>query len=274
MFDYFEGFDGSLYRQIGAIAFSPDGKTFLSGDLGGHLKLWDLATGSAIREFKTVDETAGTWGVTVTPSIAFSPDGHLVVANSLSATRLYDVSTGDEVATMISFEDGEWLITTPNGYYNSSAKGDQYLDVSVGGKPYSISQLRESFYRPDLVKLALAGGSPSGFKKIADIKQPPAINIVDTPASVTTDQVTVSLQVKDQGGGIGDVRLYRNGTAVMLEKTRNLQVTSNREGGRILHYTVNLEPGKNTLRAIAFNGDNTMQSSDATIDIDAKIAPR
>lgn len=208
------------------------------------------------------------------PSVAFSPDGRLVVVDSFAATRLYDISTGNEVATLISFEDGEWIVTTPSGYYNSSAKGDQYYDVKVDGKPYSISQLRESFYRPDLVKLALAGDSLSGFKKIADIKQPPAINIVDTPSSVTTDQVTVSLQVKDQGGGIGDVRLYRNGTAVVLEKTRNLQVTSNTAGGQVLHYNVSLVPGKNTIRAIAFNGDDTMQSSDATIDVDAKIAAR
>jgi WD40 repeat protein len=262
-----------VYHEIGALAFSPDGKSFLSGDLGGRYKLWDVATGTMIRPFKTVDETAGSL-LNVAPSLAFSPNGRIAVVNSLAATRLYDVSTGDELATMIGFEDGEWLVTTPSGYYNSSEKGDQYLSVSVGDKPYTISQLRESFYRPDLVKLALAGGSLSEFKKIADIKPPPAVAIVDTPTSSSTDRITVSLEVKDQGGGIGDVRLYRNGTAVVLEKTRNLQVVSAAQGGQIMRYVVSLEPGNNTIRAIAFNADNSMQSTDTTIDVQAKIAVR
>jgi uncharacterized caspase-like protein len=45
-------------------------------------------------------------------------------------------------------------------------------------------------------------------------------------------------------------------------------------GGQILQYTVSLEAGKNTIRAIAFNADNTMQSRDATYEIDAQTAVR
>ena len=265
-------YEDSINDAIGNLALSPDGKFFVTGNQGAQYSLWDMDSGKKIRKFKTPVHTSTL--ANVFPSATFSPDGNAVAISSEASVRLFNVSTGQEVATLIGFKDGEWLITTPSGYYNSSAKGDQYYVVKVDGKPYSISQLRESFYRPDLVKLALAGNTLSGFRKLADIKQPPAINIVDTPSSVTTDQVAVSLQVKDQGGGIGDVRLYRNGTAVVLEKTRNLQVTSTTEGGQVLHYTVSLEPGKNTIRAIAFNGDNTMQSTDATIDIDARIAAR
>ena len=264
--------ESSINNAIGALAISPDGKYFVTGDFGGKYMLWDMNSGRVIHQFKTPAFTSTL--TNLLPSASFSPDGKTVAVSSLATTRIFDVSTGEEVATLIGFEDGEWLITTPSGYYNSSAKGDQYLDVKVDGKPYSISQLRESFYRPDLVKLALAGNTLQGYKKIADIKQPPAISIVDTPASVTADQVTVSIQIKDQGGGIGQVRLYRNGTAVVLEKTRNLQIASSSDGGRILHYTVSLEPGRNAIRAIAFNSDNSMQSTDATIDIDAKIAAR
>ncbi|OIR17232.1 caspase domain protein [mine drainage metagenome] len=268
-----------IYNEVAAFKFLPDGNSFLSGDLGGHYRQWSISDDELIREFSNAQESNGvvdraTTNLMSSPFISVSPDGRVAVTNSLAAARIYNIENGKEVATLIGFADGEWLITTPSGYYNSSAKGDQYLDVRVGGKPYSVSQLRESFYRPDLVKLALAGNTLDGYRKVADIKQPPAISIVDTPASVTTDQVTLSLQVKDQGGGMGDVRLYRNGTAVVLEKTRNLQAVSNSADGQVLHYTVSLELGKNTIKAIVFNGDNTMQSSSATIDIDAKIAAR
>ena len=262
-----------ILHQVSALAFSPDGKHFLSGNLRGEYKLWDFAAGTMVRQFKTVDETGGTV-LNTAPSVKFSPDGKIAVVASLASTRIYNVSTGDELATMISFEDGEWLVTTPNGYYNSSEKGDQYLNVTVGGKPYTISQLRESFYRPDIVKVALAGHALAGLRKVADIKPPPGVAIIDTPASVSSDQATVSLEVKDQGGGIGDVRLYLNGTAVVLDRgSRSLTIKPRTaDGARTFTYLLKLISGKNSLRAIAFNADNSMQSTDAIYEIDAKTA--
>ena len=263
----------SLDRDIvGALAFSPDGKYFLSGDRGGRYRLWDVATGTVVRQLKTVDEIAGAaLAIHATPSVKFSPDGRAAAIVSPASTRLFDASTGDELATMISFEDGEWLVTTPNGYYNSSEKGDQYLNVTVGSKPYSISQLRESFYRPDLVKVALAGQTLAGLRKVADIKPPPAVMIVETPASVGSDEATVKVKVADQGGGIGDVRVYLNGSAVSLER-RNLAVAAVAGKAQVFSYKVRLVSGKNALRAIAFNAENSMQSTDALHVIEASIA--
>ena len=264
---------GRVLYQVKALAFSPDGKHFLSGNLRGEYKLWDFATGTVVRQLKLVDEAAGTMMNTV-PSVKFSPDGKTAVLASLASTRLFDVSTGDELATMIAFDDGEWLITTPSGYYNSSEKGDQYLNVTVGGKPYSISQLRESFYRPDLVKVALAGQALTGLRKVADIKPPPAVAIVETPASVGSDEATVKVKVADQGGGIGDVRLYLNGSAVVLDRTRNLAVAAVQGKAQVFSYKVRLVAGKNAVRAIAFNAENSMQSTDALHEIEAKIAAK
>jgi WD40 repeat protein len=262
-----------VHHLVKALDFSPDGKYFLSGNLGGQYKLWDVATGTVVRQLKTADETAGTI-MNTAPSVRFSPDGKTVVIASLASTRLYDVSTGNELATMIAFDDGEWLITTPNGYYNSSEKGDQYLNVTVGGKPYSISQLRESFYRPDLVKVALAGQTLTGLKKVADIKPPPGVEIVETPTSVGSDETIVKVKVADQGGGVGDVRLYLNGSAVVSDRTRNLAVAVVAGKAQVFSYKVRLVSGKNALRAIAFNAENSMQSTDALHVIEASIAAK
>ena len=257
---------------VNSIAFSPDGEYFITGNNKGEYRLWETATGKQIRKFDRPNEKTSL-GIS-SASASFSPNGKVVALASAASIRLYNVKTGAEIAALIAFDDGQWLITTPNGYYNSSEKGDEYLDVSIAGKPYTTSQLRESFYRPDLVKLALAGGSLGEFRQIADVKPPPVISIIDTPTASTQNQITVSLEIKDQGGGIGDVRLYRNGTAVLLENSRNLQVTSAAAGGNIMHFNVNLEPGDNNIRAIAFNSDNSMQSTEASIDVKADIAAR
>lgn len=255
----------------GVLAVSPDGRLFLTGNLHGHYRLWDLATGKMVRQLRTPDELAGTM-LNAVPSGKFSPDGKTVIVTSLSSARLHDVATGDELATMISFEDGEWLVTTPSGYYNSSEKGDQYLDVAVGGKRYSISQLRESFYRPDLVKVALSGRALSGVRKVADIKPPPAVAIVDTPVSVASEEATVNVRVTDQGGGIGDVRLYLNDSAIVLDRSRSQEAAMTPGGSQVLPYKVRLVAGTNRLRAIAFNAGNSMQSANANHAIEARIA--
>lgn len=265
-------FSDDELRDVGGavLAISPDGRQFLTGNSLGRYRLWDLATGTMVRQLKTPDELAGTM-LNAVPSGKFSPDGRSVVVTSLSSARLHDVSTGDELATMISFEDGEWLVTTPSGYYNASEKGDQYLDVTVGGKPYSISQLRESFYRPDLVKVALSGRALTGVRKVAEIKPPPSVAIVETPATVSSEEVTVKVRVAEQGGGIGDVRLYLNESAIVLDRSRNQAVASMPGSTQVLSYKVRLVAGTNRIRAIAFNADNSMQSANANHVIEASI---
>lgn len=258
--------------SISHIAVSPDGKFVLGGNTRGEYALWEIATGALIRKFSSPDESSS--GAQAPSQAAFSPNGRLIATTSAGSVKFFDMLSGEETASMIAFEDGEWLIATPNGYFNASERGDQYLDVRVGGKAYSRTQLRESFFRPELVKVALSGGSLQEFRKLDDIRQPPAVAIVDTPNSAAQDQIAVTLEIIDQGGGVGEVRLYRNGSAVALNKGRNLQVAPAGEGRRLLRHTISLEPGLNSIRAVAFNGDNTMQSADARIEIQAAFAPR
>ena len=249
---------------IQSVAFSPDGKYALSGGIDGNIKIWDLASGI---EWKTLAGHTGMAGA----SAKFSPNGKQVISAGDASTRIWDVSTGEEVASMIAFEDGEWIITTSNGYYNSSPKGDQYLSVQVKGKDYTIEQLRESFYRPDLVNLALSGGSLKELKKVADVKPPPVVAIVDTPKSIDKSDAAITLKITDAGGGIGDIRLYLNGSAVMLDSTRGVKVVASNSNEISKTYQLKLSSGVNSIRAIAFNADNTMQSTDAVYEITASF---
>jgi len=113
---------------IHSVAFSPDGKYALSADYDSKIKIWDIASGS---EWKAL---SGHTGKNAGTSAKFFPNGRQVISAGDASTRIWDVSTGEEIASMIAFEDGEWIVTTANGYYNSSPKGDQYLQVKVGNK--------------------------------------------------------------------------------------------------------------------------------------------
>jgi len=223
------------YQKINNLTVSPDGALVLSGNMFGEYKLWDIATGALIRQLKRPDEKI-IMGMSPAHA-AFSPNGKLVAIASAASLRLFNVASGDEVAAMIAFDDGEWLVTTPSGYYNSSEKGDEYLSVSVNGQPFSISQLRESFFRPNLVQVALSGGSLRELKNVADVKPPPIVAIVDTPKSTDKSDAVITLKISDAGGGIGDIRLYLNGSAVILDSTRALKIVASNQNEIYKHIT-------------------------------------
>lgn len=270
------GFFGLLILQaVTELAMTPDGAQFVTGSNAetGRYQVRDMKAGAIVRELRANAETAGTLLNNAFAAVTVSPDGKVGLVTTLASIQTFELATGRELGKFIGFEGGEWLITTPSGYYSSSEGGDRYLDVQVGGTAYSLSQLRESFQRPDLVKLSIAGRSMRDFRTLAEITRPPLVSIVDTPATSSEEQVTVSVSVRDQGGGIGDVRLYRNGTAVLLEKTR-MSVAAAGGAEQVLRYPVLLEPGKNVIRAVAFNGDNSMQSLDAQKEIQASVAVR
>ena len=83
--------DGS---SVYGVAFSPDGKSVVSGDDNGEVVLWDVATGAR-----------RTWndGSTV-KGVAFSPDGKTVATGDVSGqVSLWDVAAGTKITT---WDDG------------------------------------------------------------------------------------------------------------------------------------------------------------------------
>ena len=109
-----------------------------------------MNTGKDLRSF------AGLTGRVL--SVAFSPDGRFALSGGADATtRIWDINTGEESAQFIGFTDGEWIVVTPEGYYNSSLNGHKYLNTRIGMHVYGIDQFYDVFYRPDIVMAKLKG---------------------------------------------------------------------------------------------------------------------
>lgn len=252
--------------EQGVLAFSPVKKLLLVNDYDkSRLIFYDATTGK-----NWVSSSAHTAPIN---SADITPDGTRAVSTSDDGTiRLWNTADGREIARLITFTDGEWIIITPQGYYNASLNGENNLNVRLGEQVHGIANYRETFYRPDLVTIALNGGSLESYRSLADIKPPPNISFVQTPSSATSEEFNLTLKLSDQGGGIGDVRLFLNGTAVMLDNGRSLKAQQkNNSGAQYVSYTLKLTPGNNTIKAIAFNADNSMQSNDAIHQVAASF---
>ncbi len=141
-------------------------------------------------------------------AVAFSPDGRYALSGSWdNTTRLWNIETGQEIVQMLSFEDGEWITITPEGYYTASLNGAKYLNVRIGNEVYGIDQFESQFHRPDIVKLAIKLGDTE--KAIAqttrDAKstqlaniQPPKVWFVSPQDGYKTDRASLEIQVKTE----------------------------------------------------------------------------
>lgn len=178
--------------------------------------------------------------------------------------------TKAKIADLYAFEDGEWIIITPDGYYSASANGDKYLSVRKDKNIYGIENYREAFFRPDLVKIAIRGNSLEGYKTLAQVANPPAIRIENAPGKIDADSVRIIVRITDMGGGIGDVRLYLNDTSIATESARGISIKPAGDSKDILRsYTLKLLSGENIIKAIVFDKDNNVQSNPAVHKITA-----
>jgi WD40 repeat protein len=155
------------YRHS-AYTFTPDGQGVLSGGLNGVLRLYALD---------------GTLRVTLVghtgeiKAVAVSADGRWALSGANDQTRcLWPLPQGMPTSpielkptlTFFPAQDGEWVAWTPEGYFVASTRGIGLIGASINQgldkrAPYlSGEQLRERFYRPELIQARLHGepGTP------------------------------------------------------------------------------------------------------------------
>lgn len=258
------------------VAFSTDGKWALSGSEDKTLKLWDVATGREVRTF------AGHTGVVV--GVEFSKDGRTVLSGSLDGTmRLWEAAAGKAIAMIVGFRDGEWIITTPEGYYTASEHGDEHLLVRIGSRVYGIDQFRATLYRPPVVEAAVRLGSSAqaiaqqlgaqtAVSTVAALQElePPAVAVSAPANGATLETLTpmLAVQMEARRQPIRNVQVYVNGERQVWPEERALLTT----GGTIKTGThalpagrpalpaldvkipVRLEPGDNFVEVVASNG--------------------
>ncbi len=193
-----------FYTDGHVASFAPDEQSILFG-LGDGSAQWRSLDGSLIRELK-----GGHTGAL--NSTAISEDNRFALTASNDGARLWNLESGEELATIIPDGHKDWVCMTPNGLFDASPGAMELMYFSFGREVIELEQLKERYYEPGLLDKLLGFSdepirSVEGFDTIALY---PTVSLqLDTP----TNQLQIELSPRN--GGLGKVSVFINGKEII-----------------------------------------------------------
>lgn len=254
---------------VRAYTFTPAGDIVIGSS---HVLRRHRADGTAAREY--IGHTGEVWAVAV------SQDGRILASASDDQTvKLWNLATGECLATLFVGRDSEWVCWTPQGYYAASAGGERYIGWRLNrgreqaAQYYPVSVFRKRFHQPDLVKRTIGLGSFAQARQAFDLETtqvtqvlPPQVQWIAPQETTTTmGQPSVRIQAAIQSDSpLRAVKILVNGRSRAAE--RGLAMGGQpREPQMQVDEAVTLTPGRNDIVIFAANADAGASSEARTV---------
>ena len=186
------------------------------------------------------------------------------------------------ILTSIAGKD-DWLAFSPDGFFDGTRAAWQLVPFRFPSEPlrlYEPEQFFNQFYQPGLLADIFREGKP--IREILEARNDPRANldisayrnsklpevkIINPEDGLKSGEraIRVTVEAKDTGSGIRDLRVFRNQTLVHFEHG-DLKPDA-RTGTYTLTASVKLVEGRNEISAYAFNRDN-LKSKDVPIRVE------
>ena len=223
-------------NRVSALAFSPDGKTLITGSYGGSIRAWDTTIGS--KRFTSLGHFGNALGLVFPETGSTLTSVHLTPNWSGVQLKNWDVSTGNQLSihflhTNGAFgtisPDGKTIITDDYWEHNITQLWDvkaKRVRTALKGRPKKRKPMRTSFragftFSPDGTTVASGGQDnvvrlwdttarqPSGLKKFFGVftdNRSPRLTIQGHTVHVRT--LAFSPDGKMLAGGSNDSTVY------------------------------------------------------------------
>jgi len=243
-------------QQVNSVVFSSDNKAIVSGSYDKTVKLWDISTGNALTFFGHKAPVL---------NAQFMDDTTKILSVDKSGVIIYwDIATQKQLAAIHPVGDSLTVVVTPEGYFDGSPEALKYLYYVQGLDIIPLEAYYEQFYRPNLLQRMLSGDAIEQSRVDFNKRKPNAGVKITEPGndnsrgarmmhSSEANKLKVKAAFTDNGGGISEVRVYRNDKLVHSEA-----VGYDKPGTGIdREFNVDLTPGINTITVSVFNNDRT-----------------
>ncbi len=246
-----------------SFALSPDERSLVVAGYQKPTNVFDTQNGKLLGAIQTSAEFAEMQFLTNT-QFAIASDG---------AIRVYDINTGKEAFRIYIFEDKEWLIHTPEGYFDGSQNAWKRVVFSNQNTIIPLENVFQNFYTPRLLHKLVRQEDIERRDDIDDLKPAPSVQIsykegtrgltVEDDVAITTKNgsAVITLAGDPKGDRITEFRLFHNGKRVSVGN-RNLTVEDNVPVGASKAFSISLLPGDNTFTAIAVNSQQTESATE------------
>jgi hypothetical protein len=150
------------------------------------------------------------------PFVAFRPDGLMLASGSWDASmRLWEVATGKQLARLVALDEKDWAVVDPDGRFDASPRGMEFMHWVVGLEPIALDQLKQRYYEPGLLPKLLGFNKEPlrdvrAFTSVALVPEVETLGLVDESGKLR-------IRLKNRGGGIGRVQVFVNGKELLAD---------------------------------------------------------
>ncbi|MBV8672029.1 MAG: hypothetical protein JOZ33_01225, partial [Acidobacteriaceae bacterium] len=255
------------YERSRSLAITPGLDSFVLG-ADWHIRRFD----SHGKQLWSIPTPGVASQVNITADLRF-----VVAALGDGTIRWYSFDRGQEVLALFVDRDlRRWVGWNRDGFFTFKGGGDSLIGYQINhgqdeaGEFVKVDQLREVFYRADLIDHILQPGTSvkvlAARNQVGDVSQtlsaglPPQIELVSSPQADVTDEYRLQFKVRNMGGGVGRV-VYRIDGAEIAGRSVDIAGTAQ----DTINRSIPVGSGPHTLTVAAYSANGKILGKPTTI---------